>query len=652
MAVQPQPQNWDLSPTADPTAVLYLRVSSGAQVNKAHDPEGYSIPGQRTACERHAERIGAKVIAEFVEPGRTGTNLERPALQEMLGVLGELRPTYVIFYDLSRVARDDFDALWLWREIDRQGAKIESTRERVDSSPAGRFMYTILAGVNAMRSRDDGEKIKMGLQRKHEDGGTWGPARLGYLNARENVAGREVAVVVPDPDRADLIRWGFELFASGEFTITTLTEILEEAGLTTRPTFKRPSHPLSRSQIHRILRDDFYIGVVTLNGFKRPGRHDAIVGEDTFERVQHLLDAHRASGDRSQKHQHYLSGSLYCSCGRRMGYGRHKNKMGLYYEYFSCLSRVSRTGPCGAAYAPVEAVERAVAAEYQTDRASVSDAERALVCQTVKEFAEAKALTATRESQRHARRLRELTDQQQKLVQLYYRDAISEEVLRAERERIDQERAQARKWAEAASSSVEDVKQAVDEATSLLDRRQIPYTDATLNQRRLINLALFTHIFIIDRDHVNCQPNELYKTLIALARRLSEAQKEAGEGPRAGQDGSPKRNRPVFRGRSSHFDQMAEREGFEPSMDEPPIPVFETVTGGYLTPGIAGFSQIQMWPWGSGWGRSVLSLGDLGRRIGLREQRLRRRGERRRRPVCVDVARVLRFGAARPRGPP
>jgi hypothetical protein len=43
-----------------------------------------------------------------------------------------------------------------------------------------------------------------------------GPARIGYVNARENVAGREVAVVIPDPDpeRARLIRWAFELFAS------------------------------------------------------------------------------------------------------------------------------------------------------------------------------------------------------------------------------------------------------------------------------------------------------------------------------------------------------------------------------------------------------------------------------------------------------
>ena len=138
-------------------------MSTGTQVHNAHDPEGYSIPGQREACLRHAEHLGARVIGEFVEPGRSATTTARPALQDMLAQLTELRPSYVIFYDLSRAARDDFDALQLWKTITDTGAKIESTRERVDDTPAGRFMYSILSAVNALRSRDDGEKIKMGL---------------------------------------------------------------------------------------------------------------------------------------------------------------------------------------------------------------------------------------------------------------------------------------------------------------------------------------------------------------------------------------------------------------------------------------------------------------------------------------------------------
>ena len=50
-------------------AVIYLRVSSAGQVNTDYDPEGLSIPAQREACKRYAERHGAVVVREYVEPG-------------------------------------------------------------------------------------------------------------------------------------------------------------------------------------------------------------------------------------------------------------------------------------------------------------------------------------------------------------------------------------------------------------------------------------------------------------------------------------------------------------------------------------------------------------------------------------------------------
>ncbi len=72
-------------------AVIYLRVSSTGQLT-GHSQEGYSIEGQREACERHAGWLGASIVREYVEPGKTATNTRRPALQRMLAELGELRP--------------------------------------------------------------------------------------------------------------------------------------------------------------------------------------------------------------------------------------------------------------------------------------------------------------------------------------------------------------------------------------------------------------------------------------------------------------------------------------------------------------------------------------------------------------------------------
>ena len=228
---------------------------------------------------------------------------------------------------------------------------------------------------------------------------------------------------------------------------------------------------------------------------------------------------------------------------------------------------MSKSGPCPASYAPVDAIEVEVAAEYLTGRLRLTRPERDLVRARVRDHAEAKAQTATRESERHARRLRELTDQQQKLIQLFYRDLVSEETLRAEQERIKTERAQAHRWSEAATRDVTDVMQALDEALSLLDRLHAPYRDATPSQRRLLNQALFSHIFVIDPGAVDCELTELYEGLIALARSLAQSHEEAAEGPPAGLAGPNDPGRaqndpdPIFRGRGSHFDKLAERAG-------------------------------------------------------------------------------------------
>ena len=557
------------APETTATAVIYLRVSSDGQVNKAHNPEGYSIPAQREACTRHAANLDATVIGEFVESGYSGTNLRRPALQNMLAQLPELAPTYVIFYDLSRVAREEGDAFWLLGEIKRSGAKLESTVERVDDSPQGLLLFAVMAGVNAFRSRGDAEKVKMGLARKHADGGTCGPARVGYVNVRESVDGREVAAIAPDPERADFVKLAFDLAATGEHTITTITEVLEEAGLRARPSRKRPSRPLSRAQVHRILRDDYFVGIVTHKGVKLPGRHQPLIDQATFDRVQEVLTGHRASGDRSHKHQHYLKGSIYCTCGKRLGYGRHRGKCGGIYEYFSCLSRVNRGGRCSAPYFPIEPTERAIVRRYkrETMKSQVQDKVR----QALRDYVQTKAEVARRESDRHGRRLRELTGQQQKLVQLYYRNAVSEEVLEAEQQRIETERAQARLWSDAAIREETDVMGALDEALILLDDNHVLYETLPNNVRRLMNQAVFLQLIVLDPETVEAVRTPLYDEIARLAQELQEAKttpQTAQKRPRTpqNQEVCPQDEpSPVSCARGSYVVQMVRRVGFEPT---------------------------------------------------------------------------------------
>ena len=538
-------------PDAGAIAVIYLRVSSTGQLT-GRSQEGYSIEGQREACERHAQRLGARIIGEYPEPGKSATSMRRPKLQQMLAELADLKPTYVIFYDLSRVARDEFDAFWLLREIESNGAKLESTLEHISNDDSGMLLYTVMAGVNAHRSRSDGRKVKMGLDRKFADGGTHGAAPVGYLNTREIVNGKEVHSIATDPERAELVQLGFEAFATGEYSITTLREMLEEVGLRTRPTQKRPAKPLSRNGVYRMLRDDYFIGIVTRGGVKREGRHEAIIDREVFEKVQRTLAAHRLSGDRTKKHAHYLKGSIFCGCcGRRLVFGRHRGNGGV-YEYFSCLSYQARRPSCGAGHMPVDAVERAIERYYHSIELTPAECDE--VRRKLKGQVGARLEVARKQSERHKRKLRDLQNEQQKLLQLFYRDGVDEEVLQAEQERIEAERTQARRWITSASQETNEAEAALDEALAIMQGCHTTYLVANPELRRLINQAIFRRLLVgINAIEGEEQPVVGHIHALRGSRTVARARKA--------QDGQDPR---LSGGLGSNVGQLVRARGLEP----------------------------------------------------------------------------------------
>jgi len=107
---------------------------------------------------------------------------------------------------------------------------------------------------------------------------------------------------------------------------------------------------------------------VTWRGVEHQGKHPALVDAATFEAVQRVLVAHRVSGERSYRHQHYLAGSLFCQrCSSRLLYGVHKGRRGDEYEYFYCAGRHSGRTDCTLPYLPLDQVEQAVQRQWNDE---------------------------------------------------------------------------------------------------------------------------------------------------------------------------------------------------------------------------------------------------------------------------------------------
>ena len=267
-------------------AVIYIRVSSPGQVKTDYDPEGNSLPAQRKACHRKADQMGLTIIDEYVEPGRSATEMsKRIAFRQMLArIRAERDVDYVIVYKLSRLARNRYDEALVGVDLAKLGVTLVSATEAIDETPVGQLMQGMLAVFNEYQSRESGADIAYKMGEKAKRGGTIGVAKLGYKNVVDHFEGRQIRTIAVDEERAPYVRLAFELYATGEYTLHDLSDELTDRGLLTKPTASRPAGPVSVNKLHVMLKDRYYIGVVTYKGEEYPGRHEALIDEDLVRR--------------------------------------------------------------------------------------------------------------------------------------------------------------------------------------------------------------------------------------------------------------------------------------------------------------------------------------------------------------------------------
>jgi site-specific DNA recombinase len=481
-------------------AVIYLRVSTAKQARSGGEVEGYSIPAQREACRRKAETLGASVIDEYVDAGASARSADRPALQEMLDRLIEKRDVdYVIVHKVDRLARDRADDVAIGLTIHKAGAVLVSVSEQVDDTPAGTLLHGIMASIAEFYSKNLSHEAKKGLHEKAKRGGTPGYAPLGYLNSRERVDEREVKSISLDPERAPHIRWAFETYASGEWSITAIVEELARRGLKTRPTATRVPLPLVRSQVHRILSNPYYMGKLPYGGIEYDGKHKALVDPTTWMKVRDVLAGRRFAGDRSWKHEHSLKGTLFCArCESRLGFGYSRGTGGV-YAYFFCLGRNKKRTDCDLPYLPAERMEEYVIRHWQKQRLApelIDYIRTSITEERVEQKSKDERLLL---SQR--RRLVKLDRQRQKLIDAYMAEAIPVADLKKRQEAVAVEERDAERLIKLASVNHELFEQRLEIALGLLEHCDRLYIGADEKTRQALNQAFFSELFM-DKDGV------------------------------------------------------------------------------------------------------------------------------------------------------
>ncbi|HZW45835.1 MAG TPA: recombinase family protein, partial [Dermatophilaceae bacterium] len=259
-------------------AVSYLRVSTRGQAERGGTDEGFSIPAQREANARKADELGAGIVREFVDAGESARSADRDGLQDMLVFIQATRVQFCIVHKLDRLARNRADDVHIHQALLAAGVTLVSATESIDQTPSGMLMHGIMSSIAEFYSRNLATEVTKGLHQKLAQGGTPMRAPIGYRNVRKiDGQGREVRTVEVDPERAPLIRWAFERYATGETSVAGLLRDLTARGLVTVPSPKRPSKPLGRNTLYSLLTNPYYAGVIRYKGGLHPGAHEPIV---------------------------------------------------------------------------------------------------------------------------------------------------------------------------------------------------------------------------------------------------------------------------------------------------------------------------------------------------------------------------------------
>ena len=418
------------------TAVTYQRVSTKEQASKGGRDEGFSIPAQREANAKKAASLEARVVAEFVDAGESARSANRPDLQRMLEYVESHQVTYCIVHKVDRLARNRLDDVEIHRRLVEAGVTLVSATENIDETPSGTLLHGIMSSIAEFYSKNLASEVTKGLNQKFATGGTPMRAPIGYLNVRKkDEQGREYRTVDIDPERAPLIQWVFEQYATGDRTVVDLLAEVTARGLTTVPTPNRPSGPVARSGFFRMLRNPYYIGIVRYKGAEQPGAHEPLIDIDIWEQVQRLLDSRKIASERRRTHDHYLKGTLFCgSCGSRMQLDFPANKQGIRYAYYVCSGRASKRKNCTRRAVPVGVAEQLVADCYQD--IAITEAEYAdLAAQVEAAFDERLASRSTELAELTANRQR-LQNESDKLLAAHFADAIDLETLKRHQDRI------------------------------------------------------------------------------------------------------------------------------------------------------------------------------------------------------------------------
>lgn len=219
---------------------IYTRVSTDNQAEVEFN-----------SCEAQEAKIKSFISSQenmeihkvYSDPGFTGANLNRPALQEMLNDIKEQKINLVISYKIDRLTRSPKDFYQLIELFDKYGVDFISVTERFDTStPSGRLLRNIMLTFAQFERELASERTKDKMLQRAQKG-MWNGGLVPFGYKAENKK------LIVNEDEARLVRSIYEKYIAG----SSIAELAKTAGI-------------SKSRVYNILRNPVYTGRIKYAG--------------------------------------------------------------------------------------------------------------------------------------------------------------------------------------------------------------------------------------------------------------------------------------------------------------------------------------------------------------------------------------------------
>jgi DNA invertase Pin-like site-specific DNA recombinase len=274
----------------------YIRVSTLKQ------GEGVSLQEQKAAIIRYAEKNDLHIVQWFEEL-ETAAKQGRPLFNKMINQLRNGMAEGSIIHKIDRSARNLKDWSLLGDLLDK-GIEVHFAHESLDmDTRGGRLAADIQAVIASDYIRNLREEAIKGLYGRLKQGVYPFLAPIGYIN---NGGGKHKTI---DPIKAPLVIKAFKLYATGNFTLHSLTNHMSELGLK-----NVGGNTISIKTMSKILKNPFYAGVLRVKGKTFEGGHTPLISSSLFSEVRNILSG--KGNSKKIKHDFVYKKLLKCSsCG-------------------------------------------------------------------------------------------------------------------------------------------------------------------------------------------------------------------------------------------------------------------------------------------------------------------------------------------------